>query len=109
MDYAGVWVPGAMQGSSFLPILSGETPDDWRKAMYYRFYENAYQIGEHEGVRTMEHKLIHFSYPAEAWELYDLKADPGEMTNLFNQPGQKIIKETLLKKMDSLKMEFDFY
>ncbi len=27
-----------MQGRSVLPLLQGQTPADWRAAMYYRYY-----------------------------------------------------------------------
>ena len=38
LDAAGLPVPADMQGRSFLPVLRGETPKDWRTSMYYRYY-----------------------------------------------------------------------
>ena len=83
LSSAGVSPPKTMQGRSFLPLLCGEQPADWRQAMYYRFYEQAYGIGPHEGIRTDQYKLVHYLYGDNAWELYDLKKDPCELHNVF--------------------------
>ena len=109
LDIAGIEIPGDMQGVSFLPLLSGENPINWRTSMYYHFYENAYDIGEHEGIRTHQHKLIHFLYPEESWELFDLKKDPGEMSNIFGGNSQKELTSLLIKKMDSLKAAVNYH
>ncbi|MFH1267560.1 MAG: sulfatase/phosphatase domain-containing protein [Planctomycetota bacterium] len=53
-------IPADVQGKSLVPLLAGETPVDWRDAIYYRFYENAYGIPPMLGVRTARHKLIHY-------------------------------------------------
>jgi len=107
LDMAGVAVPDDMQGSSFLPLLHGETVDGWRKSMYYRFYEEAYEIGPHEGIRTERYKLIHFMYPVEAWELYDLKTDPNEMTNLAQQDKYLMLRDSLAGVMTGLKTQYE--
>jgi len=60
LDLAGIEIPGDMQGVSFAPLIRGEDPANWRSSMYYHFYEEAYNIGEHEGIRTERYKLIHF-------------------------------------------------
>jgi len=87
LSLAGLSPPEVMQGRSFLPLLLGEQPTDWRRAMYYRFYEEAYGVGPHEGIRTEDHKLVHFLYGDKAWELYDLKNDPNELHNVFRDPA----------------------
>ena len=40
----------------------------------------------HYGVRTKQHKLIHF-YRLGDWELYDLAADPDELKNVYADPA----------------------
>ncbi len=107
LELAGIQVSGDMQGRSLLPMLKGEVPEDWRKSMYYHFYEQDYLIGEHYGIRTEQHKLIRFLYPEPAWELYDLKADPLEMKNLYGKPGFEALTDQLKTSMDSLRMEYD--
>ena len=85
---AGQPVPGDMQGRSFLPLLQGQTPADWRTAMYYRYYHypQHHRVQPHYGIRTEQFKLIYFN-KIDQWELYDLKQDPYELKNLYADPA----------------------
>src|SRR5262249_27110974 len=60
---AGEKVPADMQGQSFLPLLQGEKPKDWRTSMYYRYYHYPmhHKVQPHYGVRTERYKLIYFN------------------------------------------------
>ena len=107
LDLAGVPAPKEMQGRSFAPILQGKTPDDWRPTMYYRFYEAQYGVGPHLGVRTDRYKLIHFLYGDCGWELYDLKADPQEMVNLYNRPESAETVARLKAEIERLQRQYD--
>ena len=106
LDYAGVAVPADVQGRSFRAIAHGRTPRDWRKTMYYRFYESAFGIGPHEGVRTRRYKLIHFLYGDQGWEFYDLEKDPDEMMNLYGHPESRELVDTLKTELDVLKRRY---
>jgi len=96
LDAAGVAIPPDMQGRSLLPILRGRTPAGWRTSMYYRYYHDPgdHNTRAHYGVRTQTHKLICY-WKKDQWELFDLVADPQEMHNLYNQPGQEKITASL--------------
>jgi arylsulfatase A-like enzyme len=87
LDLAGVPVPESMQGRSVVPLLRGERPDDWRSSVYYRYYHDPghHNTRAHYGVRTATHKLIHY-WRKDAWELFDLVADPLEQHNLLFDP-----------------------
>jgi arylsulfatase A-like enzyme len=100
MDAAGEKVPDDMQGKSFLPLLKGEHPRDWRTSMYYRYYHYPmhHRVQPHYGVRTEKYKLIYFNKINE-WELYDLENDPKEMKNLYNDPA---LAETVKKLKDEM-------
>lgn len=39
LDLAGAKIPQDMQGRSIVPLLKGQTPSDWRKSIYYHYYE----------------------------------------------------------------------
>lgn len=90
LDYAGVEIPADIQGCSLRPVLDnqGKTPDDWRKAAYYHYYEYPaeHSVKRHYGIRTQDFKLIHFYNDVDEWEMYDMKADPHEMNNVFGRP-----------------------
>ena len=90
LDFAGVDIPDDIQGKSIKPILTneGKTPEDWRKAAYYHYYEYPaeHSVKRHYGIRTADFKLIHFYNDIDEWEMYDLKNDPNELNNLFGKP-----------------------
>ncbi|MFW6170781.1 MAG: sulfatase [Planctomycetota bacterium] len=88
LDMAGADLPGDMQGESLVPLLKGRPPEDWRKSIYYHYYEypSVHMVARHYGVRTERYKLIHF-YQFDEWEFYDLKTDPDERRNLYGLPA----------------------
>ncbi|MFB9271778.1 MULTISPECIES: sulfatase family protein [Flavobacteriaceae] len=105
-DYAGVKPPTSMQGKSFRENLKGNTPKDWRKAAYYRYWQHYPIRPAHFGIRTERYKLAFFYGLAldmtgssnegtePNWEFYDLKNDPKENTNQYNNPVySNIIKD----------------
>jgi arylsulfatase A-like enzyme len=104
LDAAGLDVPADMQGRSFVPILRGETPNDWRTSMYYRYYHYPmhHRVQPHYGVRTMRYKLIY--YPKlDQWELFDLQTDPHEVKNLYADPAYAERVKELKAEMYRLK------
>ena len=106
LDAAGVKVPADMQGRSFLPLLQGRPPKDWRTSMYYRYYHPGHHnVAAHYGVRTQRYKLIFFN-KLNQWELYDLLKDPREMKNVYSEPGYAKIVEQLKQELNRLKKEF---
>lgn len=107
LDYAGVEIPADMQGRSLRPILEGRTPDDWRKSMYYHYYEfpGAHSVQKHNGVVTEDYKLVHF-YPFNEWELYDLKKDPREMKNVYDDPKYAMVVADLKKELERLREHY---
>jgi arylsulfatase A-like enzyme len=106
LDIAGIQqLPSDMQGLSLKPLMAGEAPANWRKSLYYHYYEypGFHSVRRHEGVATKRYKLISF-YDLDEWEFYDLEKDPHEMNNLYNDPAyQKKIVE-LKKELTRLKI-----
>ena len=106
LEAAGLPPSTDMQGRSLLPVMRGETPRDWRAAMYYRYYHDPghHNTRAHYGVRTKTHKLIYF-WKKDQWELYDLVKDPQELHNLYGQPAQAALTTTLKTELARLKRE----
>ncbi len=101
LDFAGIKIPVDMQGASIKPFINGETISDWRKEVYYHYYEKSFGLTRHYGIRTDKYKLIHFYNPVDTWELYDLQTDPSEMNNIADFPDrQDIVKELKIRLKD---------
>ena len=109
LEIAGVTVPDDIHGKSLLPLLRGEHPDDWRDAVYYHYYEYPAEhcVKRHYGVRTDRYKLMHFYNDIDVWELYDLKADPQEMNNIYGKPGTEAITDSLRTRLRELQEQYD--
>ena len=103
LEMAGIEIPEDIHGESMVPLLKGEEPKEWRKSLYYHFYEYPaeHMVKRHYGVRTERYKLIHFYNDIDVWELYDLKEVPKEMHNLYGkaeyEPIVKELKAELLR------------
>lgn len=108
LDFAGISVPEDMQGKSLKPMLEGDSPNDWREAVYYHYYEYPLMthVNPHYGVRTDRYKLIHFYGDVEGWELYDLKNDPNEVNNIYNDDTNETLIKQMKEKLNSLRVMY---
>src|SRR5262245_49977402 len=106
-DIAGVAQPADMQGKSLVPLLKGATPGDWRKSIYYHYYEYpaVHMVNRHYGVRTDRYKLIHF-YNLGEWELFDLKKDPGERKSVHADPAYADTLKELKAELERLRKQY---
>jgi arylsulfatase A-like enzyme len=113
LELAGLRAPASMHGRSLVPLLKGESPEDWRQDWLYEYYEYPQweHVRPHRGVRTERYKLIHYyklaAFPdePEEFELYDLQKDPGELDNLYGKPGYATLTQQLLKRITALRQE----
>jgi arylsulfatase A-like enzyme len=120
LDLAGAPVPADMQGRSFLPLLRGQTPSDWRQGMYYRYWmhgDGCHNAYAHYGIRTLRYKLIYYyadglgqpgtgteTSPPE-WELFDLEKDPRELNSVYNDPAYAGVVAELRRELHRLQAE----
>ena len=121
LDYAGVPVPADMQGRSLRGVLRGKRPGDWRRSMYYRYWMHGahFNIAAHFGVRTECYKLIYYyGLPLNAkgakrrptppeWEFFDLKKDPVEMNNVYDEPAYTDVVKKLKAELARLRRELE--
>ena len=108
LDIAGAVQPEDMQGASVVPLLKGENPEDWRKSVYYHYYEypSVHMVPRHNGIRTNRYKLMHF-YEFDEWEFYDLKSDPDESHNLYNNDGYKALIKRMKNQLKGLEEHYE--
>ena len=115
LDFAGARMALNLQGRSFRSICeTGTEPADWKKATYYRYWMH---MAHHDNpgemaMRTKTHKLIYFygcDYQGDfqtppAWELYDLRKDPRELNNVYDDPAYAEIRNELKRQFAQLRI-----
>jgi len=131
IELAGGTVPDYMQGESFKTILeTGKEPEGWKQDTYYRYWmhmAHRHANPAHFGVRTKDYKLIFFygvfykDTGEEAnlegwgnrytfrtppgWEFYDLRKDPLEMNNSYDDPAYAETIADLKTRLGELRLE----
>lgn len=99
LDAAGFTGEPGMQAKSLWPVLTGETTDH-RDDVYCEYYNsnpnNPPQFCTM--IRTATHKLVVW-HGQELGELYDLEADPRELTNLWTSEAHAAVKHELFTRL----------
>jgi arylsulfatase A-like enzyme len=120
IDFGGARSLPGTQGRSIRPLLRGETARNWRDSLYYRYWMHGahFNVPAHLGIRTKDFKLIYFygetcgmkgavATPfTPAWEFYDLKQDPQELSNLIDDPGRRDAIREMKVELKRLQQEF---
>lgn len=86
-EMAGMKPPPGIDGISFLPTLLGETQTNKHEFLYWEFHEG----GFNQAVRMGDWKGIRFGVDGPL-ELYNLKDDIGEKTNVAAQHPEIVAK-----------------
>lgn len=109
LELAGIKTEQKMQGTSFVPLLEGNTPKDWQNAMYYHYYEFPYwhHVQPHYGIRTQKYTLAHFYYNIDVWELYDLEKDPNQLNNIIHDSDYKEVVSELKRQLKELMIKYE--
>ncbi|MEO0445683.1 MAG: sulfatase-like hydrolase/transferase, partial [Verrucomicrobiota bacterium] len=107
-DLVGFRRPGAIQGSSLLPLLEDPDAEAWAR-------EDAFTISRSggESVRTEAWRFTHWGWGEKGKELYDRVNDPGEFTNLADHPDfaevQAQMEERLLRRREAAGFRIDVH
>ncbi|WP_227339551.1 MULTISPECIES: sulfatase family protein [Sphingopyxis] len=109
LELAGVKGPDTLQGRSLRALFAGRTPADWRKDVYYHYYEypGFHAVRAHYGVRSDRYKLVRFySKDINNWEFYDLKTDPSEMHNRIDDSKLQRQIAQMKKRLVALRRQY---
>lgn len=116
LDICEIEYPDKMMGRSLWPILSGQAGPqqhrDFVRCEYYRTLMPGPETG-FEGtyatmIRDARYKLVVY-HGHNLGELFDLEDDPGEFTNLWDNPAYAEVRfRLLLQSFDALAFAVDY-
>ncbi len=91
LSLTGVPMPAdaPRHGRDLSPLLRAETPAAWRDAVFGQYDIHHYAIAHLRMIRTTDWKLVRSYGTSTKDQLFDLRADPGELKNLWNAPEQR--------------------
>ena len=105
LDFAGLPHPARMQGRSLAPILTGEADPSHHRDVVRSEYFSALCAPGRQGfvgsratmLRDDRYKLVvYHNHPVG--ELFDMTEDPGEFTNLWDDPAHAEVRCALMKQ-----------
>ena len=84
--------------------LAHNADSSFRKEWYYEYFEwpNPEKVTPHRGIRTEQYKLIQYASTPPSYEMYDLKADPEETTNLHGVAAHASTQKHLMERMEAM-------
>jgi arylsulfatase A-like enzyme len=98
LDYAEGAVPARLHGTSWRPLIEGRKVQ-WRTHLYAECKRGAM-------IRSTRHKYTKYSVsPRNPEQLFDMKADPGEMRSLVASPPHATVLNEHRKLMDAAKTQ----
>ena len=103
MEATGLAVPADAHGKSLLPILEGKADPSRHRDFVRCEYHDALPLKDGEASHANmivdgRHKLCVY-HGHDAGELYDLRDDPNEFRNLWDDAGSRDVKLALLKRL----------
>lgn len=100
MDWLGLEVPDRFQGRSMLPVIRGQDGAAAKTQIHYEFdyRQSALAHGATDPdehllwvVRDKDYKLVYFADPQMPPLLFDLQADPEELTDLAGESSHQTV------------------
>jgi arylsulfatase A-like enzyme len=101
LSIAGLPLPAGAptHGRDLTPLLRGESPAQWRDAVYGQYDIHHYAIAHLRMIRERGWKLVRSYGTTTKDQLFDLEADPGERRNLWAAPDQRERRGALERRL----------
>jgi len=94
------------EGADFSPLLRGQKAQ-WRDAIFGQFDVHNSSLAYMRMIRTSEWKLVRHHFTNFLNELYDLKNDPGETKNLYQNAPQRAVRDGLEQRLTAWQRSID--
>jgi arylsulfatase A-like enzyme len=94
-------------GADFSPLLRGQRLSDWRDTFFGQYDLHNIGLAYMRMVRTPEWKLVRHHFAGGLDELYDLKSDPDERRNLYNDEKHRPTREALQERLSIWQRSID--
>jgi arylsulfatase A-like enzyme len=111
LELAGLPEDDKLHGRSLVPLLKGESVEDWREYIYYEAPHPQHGTMPLISVRTKDWKYV-ATYAEPTLEnlmfeeLYHLESDPGERRNLISDPALDSKREQMVAFLEEARARY---
>ena len=102
-ELAGLTPPSDLQGQSLMPLLKDPAADAWTKPFAFTISRSG-----GESIRSYDWRYTQWGHGEQGMELYDLKKDRGEFTNLADHPEYAEQLKRMKKQLEMKRKEAGF-
>jgi uncharacterized sulfatase len=93
-------------GMDYSPLLRGQQTK-WRDAIFAQYDMHEGALAYMRAVRTEEWKLVRYYRATALDRLWNLKSDPGETKNLYNDPQYRAVRDQLQERLTAWMRSID--